>query len=83
MARRPIGAEPKHLRASRGSSTIGSSAVLKLVLISTGVPVRRSKQRSNLATSGSLSGSTVWMRAVRRRAWRPGSGPATRGGAGA
>ena len=34
------GAEPKHSSASRGSSTIGRPAVFRLVLTTTGTPVR-------------------------------------------
>jgi hypothetical protein len=39
-------------------------AVLRLVLTTTGSPVRRSKAASMRATSGSRRSSTVWMRAV-------------------
>ncbi len=40
IASASTGAEPKHSSASRGSSTIGRPAVLKLVLMTTGVPVK-------------------------------------------
>src|SRR5215218_8596907 len=63
-ARTSTGADPKHSRASRGSSTIGRPAVLRLVLTTTGTPVRRSTPSSSRATSGSSSRSTVWMRAL-------------------
>src|SRR5699024_7148175 len=41
--RRSTGAEPKSSSASRGSSTIGRPAVLRLVLMTTGSPVRSAK----------------------------------------
>src|SRR4051812_8883736 len=59
IASRSTGAEPKHSSASRGSSTIGRPAVLRLVFTTTGTPVRRSKPSSIRATSGSASRSTV------------------------
>src|SRR5690606_18549519 len=55
---RSMGAEPKHSRASWGSSTIGRPDVLRLVLISTGTPVRASNRSSSSATSGSSAPST-------------------------
>jgi hypothetical protein len=38
--------------------------VFRLVLTTTGTPVRRSNASSTRAMSGSVAGSTVWMRAV-------------------
>ena len=43
---------------------MGRPAVLRLVLITTGRPVRCSKPSSIRATNGSLDGSTDWIRAV-------------------
>src|SRR5690242_11051836 len=64
IASTSTGAEPKHSSASRGSSTIGRPAVFRLVLTTTGTPVRRSTASSRRATSGSSLRLTVWMRAV-------------------
>ncbi|MFF1794026.1 hypothetical protein ACFVXQ_07305, partial [Kitasatospora sp. NPDC058263] len=63
-ASRSIGAEPKHSKASRTSSTIGRPAVLRLVLTTTGRPVSSSNRSSIRAVSGSSTGSTLWIRAV-------------------
>ena len=49
MASASTGVEPKHSRASLMSSTIGRPAVLRLVLTSTGRPVRCSKAVSRAA----------------------------------
>src|SRR5690606_25141055 len=53
MASRSTGAEPKHSNASRGSSTIGRPAVLRLVFTTVGSPVLRSNAVSMSASSGS------------------------------
>ncbi len=55
---------PEALQRVPGESTIGRPAVLKLVLTTTGTPVRRSNAASIRCSSGSVTGSTVWMRAV-------------------
>ena len=47
IASRSTGAEPKHSSASRGSSTIGRPAVLRLVLTTTGRPVRSLEGRQH------------------------------------
>ena len=52
IASTSTGVEPKHSSASRRSSTIGRPAVLRLVLTSTGRPVRCSKAASRAASSG-------------------------------
>src|SRR3954464_8865432 len=56
IASRSTGAEPKHSRASRGSSTIGRPAVFREVLTTTGTPVRAAKASSIRATRGSGRG---------------------------
>ena len=45
MARASTGAEPNSSRASRGLSTIGRPAVFRLVLTTTGMPVRSVERR--------------------------------------
>ncbi len=57
------GADPKSSSASRGSSTIGRPAVLRLVLTTTGSPVSSLNARI-VACSRGVDPSTVWMRAV-------------------
>src|SRR3954454_19067074 len=67
-----MGDEPKHSNASLGLSTMGRPAVLRLVLTTTGRPVRLSNDASMRARSGSGSGGTVLVRA--------GPSPGTTGG---
>src|SRR5690606_3827006 len=62
--RRSTGADPKSSSASRGSSTIGRPAVLRLVLMTTGRPVRSANAVIVAPRRGWRAGSTVWMRAV-------------------
>ena len=59
MASASTGAEPNSSSTSRGLSTIGRPAVLRLVLTTTGMSVSCSNAVNRLAVKGSSVASTV------------------------